>query len=78
MIQQESAATINAPSAAASWDAIKIEAEAWALEMWHGPNLYSSFLRKHGTLPNRAMAAAIGKVMRTRVLASDGSRQPQR
>lgn len=77
MIQQESAAVASAP-AGAGWDAIKIEAEAWALEMWHGPNIYSSFLRKHGMLPNRAMAAAIGKVMRTRVLASDGSRQPLR
>lgn len=76
MIQQESAAAISAPSGAASWDAIKVEAEAWALEMWHGPNPYSSFLRKHRMLPNRAMAAAIGKVMRTRVLASDGTRQP--
>ncbi|CDX59611.1 hypothetical protein MPL3365_30754 [Mesorhizobium plurifarium] len=54
-----------------------LAAEAAALDAWHGPNLYSSFLRKNGVRPDRDQAATIGLLMGTKVLASDGSRQPR-
>lgn len=54
-----------------------LSAEAAALDVWHGPNLYSSFLRKNGVRPDRHQAATIGLLMGTKVLASDGSRQPR-
>lgn len=55
-----------------------LAAEAAAHEVWHGPNLYSSFLRKHDVRPDAAQAATIGRLMGTRVRASDGSMQPRK
>jgi hypothetical protein len=51
-------------------------AEADSLEAWHGPNYYSTFLRKHRSRPDREQAATIGKLLGGRVEASDGSLQP--
>ncbi|RUX30068.1 hypothetical protein EOA23_12630 [Mesorhizobium sp. M2A.F.Ca.ET.042.01.1.1] len=53
-----------------------LEAEAKALEAWHGKNPYSEFLIVHGHRPDVQQAAAIGQLMGAQVLASDGSKQP--
>jgi hypothetical protein len=55
----------------------ELQAEAGALEVWHGPNLYADFLRKHDRRPDPVTAATIGKLMGTRVRADDGSMQPK-
>jgi hypothetical protein len=46
------------------------------VEAQYGKNTYSDFLRKHGRYPDKAQAAAIGKLLGGRVRASDGSLQP--
>ena len=51
-------------------------AEADDFEAIAGPNPYSNFLRKHARRPDRAQAAAIGRLMGGRVRASDGTLQP--
>ena len=51
--------------------------EADKIEALNGPNPYSSFLRKHGSRPDRNQAIAIGRIMSARVRASDGSMQPE-
>lgn len=53
-----------------------LEAEAMALEVWHGPNPYASFLRKHDARPDVKQADTIGRLMGTRVRASDGRKYP--
>lgn len=54
-----------------------LAAEAMALDVWHGRTIYADFLREHNRRPDPAQAAAIGKIMGTRVRASDGSMQPK-
>lgn len=51
-------------------------AEAAALDVWHGPNLYSKFLRQHGRRPTPEEADGIGLMMNARVRASDGRKYP--
>jgi hypothetical protein len=50
--------------------------EAEAIEIWHGLNAYSDFIRKHGRRPDRKQAATIGRLLGGRVAADDGSMQP--
>lgn len=61
-----------------AFDRSALLAEASALDVWHGPNPYSDFLRRKGRRPNPAEAEGIGRLMGTRVLASDGRKYPRR
>ncbi len=50
--------------------------EAERAEARFGHNIYSTFIRNSGHLPSPEQAATIGKLMTTRVRASDGTLQP--
>jgi hypothetical protein len=54
-----------------------LRAEAVALADARGANLYSEFLIRNGRRPERAEAAAIGRLMGQRVRAADGTLQPR-
>lgn len=56
----------------------QFNAEAAAFDVWHGPNLYSDFLRKHARRPDPAEATTIGILMGTRVRAANGRKYPIR
>ena len=53
---------------------LRIEAATAAAK--YGSNVYSDFILKHGRRPDRAQAAAMGRLIGGRVRASDGSLQP--
>lgn len=62
-----------------SLDSIRaLRAEAAELAATYGSNAYTDFVLKHGRRPDRAQAAAMGRLIGGRVRASDGSLQPSR
>jgi hypothetical protein len=66
---------VETPVSAPIEDDLGLEADK--IEALNGPNLYSTFLRKHGYRPSRQQAFAIGRIMGARVRASDGTMQPE-
>jgi len=55
-----------------------LRAEALAISAKIGGNPYSDYILKHGKRPDRAEAAAIGRLIGQQVRASDGTLQPRR
>lgn len=53
-----------------------LRTEAEVIEAWYGPNAYSQYIRQHYRRPDPETAADIGRLLGTRVEASDGSMQP--
>lgn len=78
VVSQRDQAIVEFDEAADRARAVRaVRSEAAAFAAAHGSNAYSDFLLKHGHRPDPEQASIIGRLMGTRVIASDGKLHPQ-